>query len=72
MSKAKRMGFLLVIQMPVQIVAGYVIGFNYFSLLLVFIAIPIADQILGHDATNPHPGQSSSLRRDWFFLIMQF
>lgn len=70
MSRAKKFAFLLVIQMPLQIVAGYFIGFNYFSLIVVFIAIPIADQILGHDASNPHPDQVASVAYDRFFLIM--
>src|SRR5262249_8370542 len=65
-----RIAFLLVIQMPVQIVAGYYLGFNYFSLLLVFIAIPIADQFFGHDPSNPNPAAVAALSRDWFFLIM--
>ena len=70
MSKSKRFAFLLVIQMPLQIIAGYLIGFNYFSLLLVFVAIPIADQIFGHDASNPRPDQIAALASDRFFLIM--
>lgn len=56
--------------MPLQIIVGYLIGFNYFSLVMVFIAIPIADQILGHDASNPHADQAAALARDRFFLIM--
>ncbi len=70
MKRSKKIAFLLVIQMPVQIAAGYWMGFNYFSLLMVFVAIPIADQILGHDTSNPHPSQTAKLSRDWFFLIM--
>jgi alkane 1-monooxygenase len=70
MKKSKKIAFLLVIQMPLQIVVGYLIGFNYFSLLMVFVAIPIADQVFGHDATNPDPNQTARLGRDWFFLIM--
>mgnify|MGYP001585857720 FL=1 len=30
MKRSKKIAFLLVIQMPVQIVIGYFIGFNYF------------------------------------------
>ena len=70
MTSKKKWAFLLVIQMPVQIVVGYLIGFNYFSLLLVFVAIPIADQIFGHDTSNPTPAQIGALSRDAFFLIM--
>lgn len=70
MKKSKKLAFLLVIQMPMQIVVGYAIGFNYFSLLMVFIAIPIADQILGHDVSNPRAEEVATLQNDWFFLIM--
>jgi alkane 1-monooxygenase len=70
MKRSKKIAFLLVIQMPVQIVIGYFIGFNYFSLLMVFVAIPIADQILGHDASNPPAEEVAALQSDWFFLIM--
>ena len=70
MTRAKKFAFLLVIQMPVQIVIGYLIGFHYFSLLMVFVAIPIADQILGHDASNVPPSETARLQHDRFFLIM--
>lgn len=70
MKISKKYAFLLVIQMPIQIVVGYLIGFNYFSLLMVFVAIPIADQVFGHDASNPTPEGFAALGRDRFFLIM--
>jgi alkane 1-monooxygenase len=70
MKRSKKIAFLLVIQMPLQIIAGYFIGFNYFSLLIVFVAIPIADQILGHDTSNPAASETTVLGNDRFFLIM--
>ena len=70
MKKSKKIAFLLVIQMPLQIVIGYLVNFNYLSLLLVFVAIPIADQILGHDASNPPESEVAKLQHDRFFLIM--
>jgi alkane 1-monooxygenase len=70
MKRSKKIAFLIVIQMPIQIVIGYLIGFNYFSILMVFVAIPIADQIIGKDETNPAHADIMALDRDRFFLIM--
>ncbi|MBS0617892.1 MAG: alkane 1-monooxygenase [Spirochaetes bacterium] len=70
MKKSKKIAFLLVIQMPLQIVAGYAMGFNYFSIAMVFGAIPIADQIIGKDFGNPTHEEIGKLENERFFLLM--
>lgn len=70
MKRSKKLAFLIVIQMPVQIIVGYFIGFNYFSLVIVFVAIPIVDQLLGKDYGNPTREEIPRLENDRFFLLM--
>ena len=69
MSTRKKFAFFMVLQLPVQTVAGYLIEFNWLSVLIVFLMIPIFDVFLGRDSSNPGRDEMNKLQNDRFFLL---
>ena len=69
MSTRKKFAFFMVLQLPVQTVAGYLIEFNWLSVLIVFLMIPVFDVFLGRDSSNPGRDEMNKLQNDRFFLL---
>ncbi len=68
--KSKRLAFLITIQLPIQTIVGYLIGFNWLSVIIVFGLIPVVDNIIGKDSGNPSDEDIKLLGKDRFFLLM--
>ena len=71
----KRLGFLLVFVVPslmpaaawLGAVSGHADLFAWFPLFFLFVLLPLADYVLGHDPRNPSAGEVQPLEHDrWF------
>lgn len=61
---------LLTLQLPLQIVIGYLIEFNYLSLVISFSLIPILDFLLGENRNSLSLEKEALLQEDWFYPII--
>lgn len=74
----KRLGFLVVFVVPALMPAAAWLGawsghpdaMAWFPLGFLFVALPLADYVLGHDPHNPSSVQAAALERDRWFVAL--
>lgn len=68
------LGFLLAYLIPVALIIGYGLGgwFNYLVPLLIFVAIPALDLILGEDRSNPDEAEVATLQKRFAYRLILF
>jgi len=59
--------FLLALSAPATPVVGYLLGANFHSFLVFFVAIPVLDLLIGKSATPSPPGEIARLEDSMFF-----
>jgi alkane 1-monooxygenase len=60
----KSLPYYLVFQVPLSVVAGYLLGgaFTFVTLILVFGIMPVMDLLIGASSRNPSPGEEQRLK----------
>jgi alkane 1-monooxygenase len=64
--------FYLAYLMPASVVAGYLLGgaFNFSTIFLAFVIIPLLDIIIAPDRTNPTPEETEALVHRLSFRVV--
>jgi alkane 1-monooxygenase len=64
--------FLLALTLPTMPPVGYLIGNNYYTLLVGIVVIGLLDFVVGRDRRNPTPESLATLERDRFYRIILY
>ncbi|HKW38367.1 MAG TPA: alkane 1-monooxygenase [Burkholderiales bacterium] len=64
--------FLLALTLPTMPVAGYLIGNNFYTLIVGIVVIGLLDFVVGRDRRNPRPETLPALEEDRFYRAILY
>jgi alkane 1-monooxygenase len=68
----RRYRFLLALTLPTMPIVGYVIGNNFYTLIVGIVVIGLLDFVVGRDRTNPPPDVLPELERQAFYRLVLY